>query len=54
MNMPRWMGFAAVACGLLLAACSSDPKKETVSNEPAELTSFEEEVELDLVAFTSG
>ncbi len=49
MNMPRWIGFAAVACGMLLAACSSEPKKEKVSNEPSELSSFEEEVELDLV-----
>jgi len=49
MTMKRWISLFAAAGVLSLAACSSEPKKEEVDEGPAGLSSFEEEVDLDLV-----
>jgi len=49
MTIKRWISLITAAGVLSLAACSSEPKKEEVDEGPAGLSSYEEEVDLDLV-----
>lgn len=48
-SLKHWANILLVAGAVSLAACSSDAKKEEADDGPADLSSFEEKVDLDLV-----